>query len=278
VQASPKPIILFIDEAHTLVGAGGAAGTGDAANLLKPALARGTLRTIGATTLGRVQEVHREGPGADPPLPGRPGGRASEEGDADDAQGVAATMEKHHKVQIARRSARVRGQALAPLHPGAPTARQVGQPARHRVRAGRDQPARVPPAEVDDSRRRIQALETELEIIAREKAVGRRVTDRRKNRAGEARIEESGAAGRTREALGRGEGARREVLALRAASCAAAGSRSSGTGSKARSQQAASAVAPTPPAEGADRRPIASLLKDLAVQTAQLAELQGERR
>jgi type VI secretion system protein VasG len=50
VQASPKPIILFIDEVHTLVGAGGAAGTGDAANLLKPALARGTLRTIGATT------------------------------------------------------------------------------------------------------------------------------------------------------------------------------------------------------------------------------------
>ena len=50
VQSSSKPIILFIDEAHTLIGAGGAAGTGDAANLLKPALARGTLRTIAATT------------------------------------------------------------------------------------------------------------------------------------------------------------------------------------------------------------------------------------
>ncbi len=50
VQGSPKPIILFIDEAHTLIGAGGGAGTGDAANLLKPALARGTLRTIAATT------------------------------------------------------------------------------------------------------------------------------------------------------------------------------------------------------------------------------------
>ena len=50
VQASEKPIILFIDEAHTLIGAGGTAGTGDAANLLKPALARGTLRTIAATT------------------------------------------------------------------------------------------------------------------------------------------------------------------------------------------------------------------------------------
>ncbi len=50
VEASPKPVILFIDEAHTLVGAGGAAGTGDAANLLKPALARGKLRTLAATT------------------------------------------------------------------------------------------------------------------------------------------------------------------------------------------------------------------------------------
>src|SRR5678810_1024651 len=50
VQSSPKPIILFIEEAHTLVGAGGAAGTGDEANLLKPALARGKLRTIAATT------------------------------------------------------------------------------------------------------------------------------------------------------------------------------------------------------------------------------------
>src|SRR5436305_11433500 len=50
VKASPKPIILFIDEAHTMIGAGGAAGQGDAANLLKPALARGELRTIAATT------------------------------------------------------------------------------------------------------------------------------------------------------------------------------------------------------------------------------------
>ncbi|WP_410967193.1 AAA family ATPase, partial [Salmonella sp. SAL4436] len=50
VKASPKPIVLFIDEAHTLIGAGGAQGGSDAANLLKPALARGELRTIAATT------------------------------------------------------------------------------------------------------------------------------------------------------------------------------------------------------------------------------------
>ena len=62
VQASPKPIILFIDEVHTLVGAGGAAGTGDAANLLKPALARGTLRTIGATTWAEYKKYIEKDP------------------------------------------------------------------------------------------------------------------------------------------------------------------------------------------------------------------------
>jgi len=75
VQSSEKPIILFIDETHTLVGAGGAAGTGDAANLLKPALARG--HGAGARPaaddrchdLRRVQEAHGKGPGADPALP-----------------------------------------------------------------------------------------------------------------------------------------------------------------------------------------------------------------
>ncbi|MFL5400452.1 MAG: type VI secretion system ATPase TssH, partial [Myxococcales bacterium] len=56
VKASAKPIVLFIDEAHTLIGAGGAAGGSDAANLLKPALARGELRTIAATTWGEYKK------------------------------------------------------------------------------------------------------------------------------------------------------------------------------------------------------------------------------
>ena len=62
MQASPKPIILFIDEAHTLIGAGGAAGTGDAANLLKPALARGKLRTIAATTWAEYKKYIEKDP------------------------------------------------------------------------------------------------------------------------------------------------------------------------------------------------------------------------
>ena len=100
VQGSPKPIILFIDETHTLVGAGGAAGTGDAANLLKPALARGTLRTIGATTFAEYKK-HIE---KDPALTRRFQTVQVDEPDEPKAilmmRGVASTMEKHHKVQI----------------------------------------------------------------------------------------------------------------------------------------------------------------------------------
>ncbi|MCE2918306.1 MAG: AAA family ATPase, partial [Rubrivivax sp.] len=100
VQASPKPIILFIDETHTLVGAGGAAGTGDAANLLKPALARGTLRTIGATTFAEYKK-HIE---KDPALTRRFQTVQVDEPDEPKAilmmRGVASTMEKHHQVQI----------------------------------------------------------------------------------------------------------------------------------------------------------------------------------
>ncbi|MCB9761673.1 MAG: type VI secretion system ATPase TssH [Alphaproteobacteria bacterium] len=60
VKASPVPIVLFIDEAHTIIGAGGAQGGGDAANLLKPALARGELRTIAATTWAEYQKYFRK--------------------------------------------------------------------------------------------------------------------------------------------------------------------------------------------------------------------------
>ena len=62
VKASPRPIVLFIDEAHTLIGAGGAAGGSDAANLLKPALARGELRTIAATTWSEYKKYFEKDP------------------------------------------------------------------------------------------------------------------------------------------------------------------------------------------------------------------------
>ncbi len=100
VQASPQPIILFIDEAHTLIGAGGAAGTGDAANLLKPALARGTLRTIAATTWAEYRQ-HIE---KDPALTRRFQPIQVDEPDVarccDMLRGLVGPMEKHHGVRI----------------------------------------------------------------------------------------------------------------------------------------------------------------------------------
>ena len=121
----PKPIILFIDEAHTLVGAGGAAGTGDAANLLKPALARGTLRTIARHHLGRVQEAHREGPGADAALPGRAGaGAVGGEGHPDDAR------RRIDDGEASRRAAARRGASKRPCSCRTATFRRASCPTR----------------------------------------------------------------------------------------------------------------------------------------------------
>lgn len=100
VQSSPTPIILFIDEAHTLIGAGGAAGTGDAANILKPALARGELRTVAATTWDEYKQ-HIE---KDPALTRRFQVVKVEEPDVETAirmcRGVSGVLEKHHQVEI----------------------------------------------------------------------------------------------------------------------------------------------------------------------------------
>jgi type VI secretion system protein VasG len=100
VQSSPTPVILFIDEAHTLIGAGGAAGTGDAANLLKPALARGTLRTIAATTWSEYRQYFEK----DPALTRRFQPVNVDEPDVARCctmlRGLIAPMEKHHKVRI----------------------------------------------------------------------------------------------------------------------------------------------------------------------------------
>jgi type VI secretion system protein VasG len=100
VQNSPTPIILFIDEAHTLIGAGGSAGTGDAANLLKPSLARGTLRTIAATTWAEYRQYIEK----DPALTRRFQPINIDEPDVETCcimlRGILGPMEKHHGVRI----------------------------------------------------------------------------------------------------------------------------------------------------------------------------------
>jgi type VI secretion system protein VasG len=171
VQSSPKPIILFIDEAHTLVGAGGAAGTGDAANLLKPALARGKLRTIAATTWAEYKKYIEK----DPALTRR--FQVVQVAEPDEAKallmmrGVASTLEKHHRIQILDEALEA---AVKLSHRYIP-ARQLPDKS---VSLLDTTCARVAishhavPAEVEDCRRRIEGLEIELQIIAREKAAG----------------------------------------------------------------------------------------------------------
>ncbi len=100
VKASLTPIILFIDEAHTMIGAGGQAGQSDAANLLKPALARGELRTIAATTWSEYKKYFEK----DAALARRFQVVKVEEPSEDSAiqmmRGIAVAMEAHHKVRI----------------------------------------------------------------------------------------------------------------------------------------------------------------------------------
>jgi type VI secretion system protein VasG len=171
VQSSAKPIILFIDEAHTLIGAGGAAGTGDAANLLKPALARGTLRTIAATTFAEYKKYFEK----DPALTRRFQVVQVDEPGEEKAilmlRGTASPLEKHHRVAILDEAIEA---AVRLSHRYIP-ARQLPDKAvslldTAAARVAVSQHA-VPP-EVDDCRRRIQALDTELAIIARETAIG----------------------------------------------------------------------------------------------------------
>jgi type VI secretion system protein VasG len=100
VKASPTPIILFIDEAHTMIGAGGPAGQGDAANLLKPALARGELRTIAATTWSEYKKYFEK----DAALARRFQVVKVEEPAEKQCmvmmRGIVGTLEKHHDVRI----------------------------------------------------------------------------------------------------------------------------------------------------------------------------------
>ena len=213
VHASPRPIVLFIDEVHTLVGAGGAAGTGDAANLLKPALARGTLRTIGATTWGEYKK-HIE---KDPALTRRFQTVKIDEPEEERAllmlRGIVTAMEKHHRVQV--------------LDAALESAVKLS----HRYIADRQLPdkavslldtacARVAvshhskPPEVEDCQRRIEGLETERQIIEREAAIGMDVTDRAR-RVAEALQRETARLEELNEAWSREKALVEEILALR---------------------------------------------------------------
>ncbi|HEY4360173.1 MAG TPA: type VI secretion system ATPase TssH [Bryobacteraceae bacterium] len=171
VKSSPTPIILFIDEAHTMIGAGGQAGQNDAANLLKPALARGEMRTIAATTWSEYKKYFEK----DPALARRFQVVKVEEPDELTCmimmRGIVAPLEKHHGVRI--------------LDEGVAAAVRLS----HRFIAGRQLPDKAvsvldtacarlalsqnsTPAAIEDATREIDDLTVQARVLERESSVG----------------------------------------------------------------------------------------------------------
>lgn len=171
VQSSPQPIVLFIDEIHTLVGAGGQQGTGDAANLMKPALARGQLRTIGATTWAEYKKYIEK----DPALTRRFQTVQVQEPNEEKAtlmlRSTVAPLEKHHRVLVMDEavSAAVRlSHRYIPARQLPDKAVALLDTACARVAISQS----VQPARLENCSRRIDALDVELEIARREARVG----------------------------------------------------------------------------------------------------------
>jgi type VI secretion system protein VasG len=178
VKASPKPIIMFIDEAHQLIGAGGQAGSGDAANLLKPALARGEMRTIAATTWAEYKKYIEK----DPALTRRFQVVKVEEPTEPIAvamiRGLVSTLEKHHKVRILDQAVSEAVRLSARYIPS----RQLPDKAVSLIdtscaRVAMSQAAVPPP--IEDRQRRISLIDTELAILEREIAAGEKHESRR---------------------------------------------------------------------------------------------------
>ena len=171
IKAAPDPVILFIDEAHTLIGAGGAAGQGDAANLLKPALARGELRAIAATTWTEYKKYFE----SDAALARRFQVVKIEEPSTENTvammRGLVDTLENHHKVRILSEAV-VDAVRLSDRYV---TGRQLPDKA---VSVLDTACARIAlsqnatPSAVDDIRRSIQQTQTAVQILERESAAG----------------------------------------------------------------------------------------------------------
>ena len=171
VQTSPIPIILFIDEAHTLIGAGGAAGTGDAANLLKPALARGTLKTIAATTWSEYRQHIEKDPALTRRFQPINIGEPDVDRCCDMMRGLLAPMEKHHKVHISD-AALVAAVKLSsryiPSRQLPDKSVSLLDTAAARVAVSQTST----PAAVEDARVLISAREKELAALERERDIG----------------------------------------------------------------------------------------------------------
>lgn len=177
VKSSPQPIIVFIDEAHTMIGAGGQAGQNDAANLLKPALARGELRTIAATTWAEYKKYFEK----DAALARRFQVVKVEEPSEDKAivmmRGLTESLENHHKVRVLDEAV----EDAVKLSLRYITGRQLPDKAVSvldtacaRVAIGQ---ASTPPA-MEDAQRQMDHITIEIGVLEREAATGATHADR----------------------------------------------------------------------------------------------------
>ena len=281
VKSSPVPIILFIDEAHTMIGAGGQAGQNDAANLLKPALARGELRTIAATTWAEYKKYFEK----DAALARRfQVVKVEEPAELQCAvmlRGIVPSLEKHHKVRI--------------LDEGLTSAVKLS----HRYLAGRQLPDKAvsildtacarlalgqtatPPA-IEDATRHLDDLEVQRRILEREAAIGANHVERlaeiakdkvevesRLKALQERWTKEYEYVSKIRDVHNQIEGAN-SAPASAAPAAAAAPTAPPPSKAEAASDPAAAAAEPAPPADPA------ALRTELARLEAELATLQGE--
>ncbi|MGU7768713.1 type VI secretion system ATPase TssH [Burkholderia sp. MR1-5-21] len=279
VMSSERPVILFIDEVHTLVGAGGAAGTGDAANLLKPALARGLLRTIGATTWSEYKQ-HIE---KDPALTRRFQLVQVREPEEDAAltmlRGLAARLEAHHRVLVlddALQAAVTLSHRYIPARQLPDKAISLLDTACARVAVSQH----AVPAPIEDARRRIDSLRVERERVARECMLGTGDTARLADidaaiAGGQAELDRLDARWHTeRNAFEAIAESRAALLDTQVADV-----RSPGTGESARADlhaKLAGAQAVDAPSQATDAPARAYLQAKLADAQAALAALQGE--
>lgn len=256
VKGSPVPIILFIDEAHTMIGAGGQAGQNDAANLLKPALARGELRTIAATTWAEYKKYFEK----DAALARRFQVVKVEEPEEGRAiimmRGITGMLEKHHRVRILEEAVEASVKLSARYIAG----RQLPDKsvslldtACARVAIGQN----AVPAAVEDTRREIEHLKIELNILDRESVTGGKHDER---------VAETTAALKAAEEKLAGLEKRWEAEKTLVADLLAVRDKIESAHAKAREGNGQAA----PPPE------LAGLQHELEAKTAELRKLQGE--
>lgn len=168
---SPVPVILFVDEIHTLIGAGGQAGTGDAANLLKPALARGTVRMIGATTWTEYKRHIEKDPALTRRFQVLQVMEPEEEAALDMVRGLGQTFAQHHGVDILDEAIRA---AVTLSHRYIPS-RQLPDKAISLLDTACARVAlsqHTPPGELQNVQQRLQAAQVEQQLLRREARIG----------------------------------------------------------------------------------------------------------